>query len=113
MKRFITLLLVLSLFLTLYACNSSKNDNSIVGEWTRQGQCYTFHKNGKLTINNEKYSYSTSKGKLTIKNSEISRSFYYVLSGHSLYIDALEYEKVTVDPAPKRELLHYIKKFFS
>lgn len=116
MKKVVILILfVLSITLPLMltSCGKTISDPSIFGKWERDGQLYSFNKNGTMTINSVRYSYKVKDGVLSIFGNGKTKAFAYSILDDSLFIAANEYKRFIEPKKDNSEIADYIEKFFS
>lgn len=112
MKKIVVLILLI-LASMFASCGKTMSDSSLFGKWERDGQLYTFNKNGTMTINSVRYSYKAKDGVLNIFGNSKTKTFAYSVLDDSLFIASNEYKRFIEPEKNENEISNYIKKFFS
>lgn len=107
------LLITIILTAVLTSCGKTMSDSSLLGKWERDGQTYTFNKNGTMTINSVRYSYEVENGMLNIFGNGKTKTFSYSILDGNLFIGSNEYKRFIEPEKNEGEISNYIKKFFS
>ncbi len=113
MRKNIALVLSITTFLLLASCGKRSTDPLLLGKWEKDGQQYSFNKDGTMTINSVRYSYRIDDGTLYISAKNKNKAFAYNIIGDSLFIASNEYNRYIEPEKNTNEITDYIRKFFS